>query len=285
MKNQTLTVAAIQMTCGADIAENIENASMRIREAAALGAIYVQTPENTSFMAGSPDKIRALARMEEEDEALKAFCTLAKALSITLHIGSLPVRLSQEAQSKIANRSFIISPDGDILARYDKIHMFDVNLGNGESYHESETYEAGKTATIVSLPLANQTVKLGMGICYDIRFPHLYRTLAQNGAQIITAPAAFTAKTGEAHWHVLLRARAIETGSFMIAAAQGGTHPHGRQTYGHALIISPWGDILAEGGIDPCVICAEIDLAEVEKWRQNIPAINLNQHFEMTRYN
>jgi predicted amidohydrolase len=178
---------------------------------------------------------------------------------------------------KAANRSFVITPDGEIDARYDKIHMFDVDLGNGESYRESRNYSPGEQAVLAHLPWG----LLGLTVCYDLRFPALFRALAEAGATLLAIPAAFTKPTGEAHWHVLMRARAIENGSFVLAAAQGGKHENGRETYGHSLIVDPWGRILAEGGTEPGIVMADIDLAEVSKARGKVPSLQHGRRFEV----
>ena len=203
---------------------------------------------------------------EEADTGLAVFRALAVELRVTLLIGSIAIRAGD---GKCANRSFLIGPDGVIIARYDKIHMFDVQLNAGNIYRESDSFAAGSEAVIADLT----TVTLGMTICYDVRFPDLFRTLAWGGAKIIAVPAAFTRITGEAHWHVLLRSRAIETGCFIIAPAQGGRHEDGRETYGHSLIIDPWGEVLAEGGVDPGVIAAMLDLDKVDEVRGKVPSL------------
>jgi predicted amidohydrolase len=174
------------------------------------------------------------------------------------------------SDTKTANRSFLIGPDGRIAARYDKIHLFDVNLPSGETYRESNTVAPGDDAVVANLPWA----RVGLSVCYDLRFPQLYRTLAKAGAEILTVPSAFTETTGKAHWHVLLRARAIENACFVMAPAQGGEHANGRRTYGHSLIVGPWGDIIAEGGIDPGIVAAELDLGEIAAARGRVPALN-----------
>jgi predicted amidohydrolase len=209
---------------------------------------------------------------EADHAALKAFRALARELRIWLHAGSLSVRVGND---KVANRTYMIDPHGDVAASYDKIHMFDVDLGNGERYAESATFQSGDRAISVDLPWG----RLGLTICYDLRFPHLYRNLAQAGADFLAVPAAFTKVTGEAHWHILLRARAIETGCFVFAPAQTGTHAAGRKTYGHALIINPWGEILADGGTAPGVISARIDPAEVKSARGRVPAYGVEMDF------
>jgi predicted amidohydrolase len=257
-----------------NVAGNIDAAATLVREAKALGADYVQTPEQTSLMELDRKSLFAHIVEEERDPALAAFQELARELKIHLHVGSLAVRVSPE---KAANRSFFIDPNGEIAARYDKIHMFDVNLPNGESYRESNTYRPGETAVVAALPLC----KVGLTICYDVRFPALYRALAEAGAEMITVPAAFTKQTGEVHWHILLRARAIETGCFVLAAAQGGHHENGRDTFGHSIVIDPWGRIVAEAGVEPGVTVADINLGLVAEARQKIPALEHGRRFEV----
>jgi deaminated glutathione amidase len=211
---------------------------------------------------------------EEDDISLKAYRALAKELKIHLHVGSLALRFSPE---KAVNRGFLIGPDGNILACYDKIHMFDIDLPGGESYRESANYQPGESAVISDLPWG----RIGLTICYDLRFPALYRALAEAGASFLTIPSAFTRKTGEAHWHVLLRARAIETGCFVFAAAQAGLHENKRETYGHSLIVAPWGEILAEGGVEPGVFLAKIDPTKVETARKTVPSLQHGRRFSM----
>jgi len=269
---QTLSVALVQMRSGRDIDANVAAIDRLTREAAAKGARYVQTPENSTIM--DEDKARLIATTPAEDQsaALAAFRDLAHDLRIWLHIGSMAVAVDG---GKVANRSLLITPAGDIAARYDKIHMFDVDLAGGESYRESRNIEAGSTAVIAEIPGG----RLGLTICYDLRFPALYRVLAQAGAGMLAVPAAFTRKTGESHWHILLRARAIENGAYVLAAAQGGRHDNGRETYGHSLIIAPNGEILAEAGIDPCVITANINWANVSDFRESIPSLRHDRAF------
>lgn len=256
----------MQLRTGTDIDANIEAASVLIREAAANGADFIATPETTALMELGAKRLFANIVAEQDDRALKAFRALAHELDVHLLIGSLAVRVDED---KAANRSFLLSPAGEVMARYDKIHMFDVDLGNGEVYRESKNYQAGEEAVLASLPWG----PLGLTVCYDLRFPHLYRKLAQAGASVLAVPSAFTQGTGAAHWHVLMRARAIETGCFVIAPAQGGSHENGRETYGHSLIIDPWGGILAEAGVDPCVIMAEIDPSQVVQARAKVPSL------------
>ena len=264
-----LRLACIQMRSGVDVAANIEAASALIRIAADQGAQLIATPEMTSLVDIRPGLARPKIVDEATDPALAAFRALAGQLQVWLLIGSLAVTLDKE--TRLANRSFLIAPNGDVHARYDKIHMFDVEVGDGQNYRESKSYAPGPAAVLAQTPLGH----VGMTICYDIRFAALYRALALAGAQIISCPAAFTETTGKAHWHTLVRARAIETGSFLIAPAQTGQHEDGRRTYGHSLIVSPWGDILAEAAEDePAVITAKIDLSDVDKARRRIPSLN-----------
>ena len=271
-----LRAACIQMRSTTDIAPNIEAASDLIRAAAAGGARFIATPEMTNILDIRPGQARPKIREEADDACVAALADLARDLSITLLIGSLAIGLPDDR--RFANRSYLIGPDGKILARYDKIHMFDVEVGDGQSYRESKAYRAGDRAVLVDAPVG----RVGMTICYDVRFPHLYRALGQAGAELITIPAAFTRVTGAAHWHVLVRARAIETGSFVLAPAQGGAHDDGRETYGHSLIISPWGDVLAEADHDaPGYILADLDVADVAKARARIPALGNDQGFAL----
>ena len=261
----------MRSTC--DVAENISAASALISDAAAKGADFVATPEMTSLLVTKTTDLFDKVRDEKDDEALPAFRSLAAEKKIWLLIGSLPIRLSEE---KVANRSFLISPEGEFASHYDKIHMFDVDLAGGESYRESKNYEPGGEAILARLPWG----RLGLTVCYDIRFPHLYRTLAQAGADFLTVPAAFTRQTGEAHWHTLLKARAIETGCFVLAPAQGGKHECGRDTYGHSLIIAPWGEVIAEADHnEPGVILAEIDTAKIAEARKRVPSLGHDRGF------
>lgn len=263
----TFRAALIQMRSGRDVAKNLADATDLVREAAQKGAQYVQTPEITTLMELDRKRLFEAIRVEEGNPAVSIFSALAKELGIWLHIGSMAVLLKNE---KIANRSFLLGPDGDIHGRFDKIHMFDVELPGGETYRESRNYQAGDTAVLAALPWGT----LGMTVCYDLRFPLLYRALAKGGADFLAIPSAFTRKTGEAHWHVLLRARAIENGCFVLAAAQAGKHENGRETFGHSLIVSPWGDIIAEGdGAQPGVVVANIDSRAVLEARQRIPSL------------
>ena len=264
--------ACVQMRSSDDVAENIRAGSDLIREAAGQGARFIATPENTNLMA--PNAAAKLAKSFDEahDPALPVFSDLAQELKIWLVIGSLAIKVSPD---KTANRSYLFAPDGGIAARYSKIHLFDAALGSGESYRESNTVAGGDEAVLADTPFG----KIGLTVCYDMRFPQLYRMLAQKGAFLFTVPSAFTVPTGEAHWHVLLRARAIENGAFVIAPAQGGAHAGGRKTYGHSLIVSPWGEVLAEAGSDPCVICADIDPGLSTQVREKVPNLQHDRAF------
>jgi deaminated glutathione amidase len=270
----TFKAALIQMRSGLTPAANIDAASRMIVEAKAAGADYVQTPEMTNVLAVDREQLFAVIVEEDKDPSLAAFRELARKHRVTVHVGSLAIKISPE---KAANRSFVITPEGEIDARYDKIHMFDVDLGNGESYRESRNYSPGEQAVLGHLPWG----LLGLTVCYDLRFPALFRALAEAGATLLAIPAAFTKPTGEAHWHVLMRARAIENGSFVLAAAQGGKHENGRETYGHSLIVDPWGRILAEGETEPGIIMADIDLTEVSKARGKVPSLQHGRRFEV----
>ena len=251
---------------------NIAMAESLIREAAAEGADYVLTPEMTSFLDRDVENTLALAERESDDPALARFRGLAEDLRIWLHIGSLAIR----DDLGVVDRGYLIGPDGATVARYDKIHMFDVDLPGGESWRESQLFRPGHEAVVADLPWT----RIGMSICYDLRFPQLYRALAHAGATVLAVPAAFTKQTGQAHWHVLLRARAIETGSFVVAAAQGGRHEDGRETFGHSLVVDPWGRILAEAGDEPGVTLAEIDPSASLAVRAQIPALKHDRDFE-----
>lgn len=268
----TLRAACVQMRTGLDRARNAEDAIALIREAAADGATLVVTPEMTNILDRKTDRLRAAVGPEDSLEEIAAFADLAAGLGIHLVIGSVAV-LAAEEGSHLANRSLLFGPEG-LIARYDKIHLFDVDLPTGERWAESRTFTGGDEAVVADIGPA----RLGLSICYDLRFPHLYRALAGAGAEVLTVPAAFTRPTGEAHWEVLLRARAIETGSFVLAAAQGGTHEDGRATWGHSMIISPWGEILAHADGDaPGVIAADLDLGAVPEMRRRIPALTLER--------
>ena len=266
--------AMIQMRSGVTPAANVEAAVRMIGEAKSAGCDYVQTPEMTNIMEVKRERLFSVIAEEEADASLATFRELARKLGMIVHVGSLALKVSPD---RAVNRSFLIDAKGEIAARYDKIHMFDVDLGNGESYRESRTYRPGEQAVLADLPWG----RLGLTVCYDLRFPALYRALAEAGASLLAIPSAFTQQTGEAHWHVLLRARAIENGSFVFAAAQGGKHENGRETFGHSLIVDPWGRILAEGGSEPGLVMAEIDMGEVAKARARIPSLEHGRRFEI----
>jgi deaminated glutathione amidase len=271
----SFTAAMVQMRTGLLPPANIEQGTKLIREAAAQGADYVLTPEVSNMIQANRQAMFENLAAEEDDLSLKAYRALAAELKIHLHIGSLALRVSPE---RAVNRSFLIAPDGTVLASYDKIHMFDIDLPGGESYRESANYQPGETAVIADLPWG----RIGLTICYDVRFPALYRALAESGASFLTVPSAFTVRTGEAHWHTLLRARAIENGCFVFAAAQAGTHESKRQSYGHSLIIDPWGTILAEGSAtETGVFLARIDPAKVETARKTVPSLQHGRRFSV----
>ena len=269
----SFTAGLVQMTSGRDLDPNIQAATALIREARAQGADFVLTPETTTMMEPRRKLTLEKAAPEAEHAGVAAFAALAEELEIWLLIGSMTVGLDGE---KVANRSFLFDPAGRIAARYDKIHMFDVEIPDGQSYRESSTYRGGSAAVTAGLPWGT----LGLSVCYDLRFPHLYRDLAKAGADFLTVPAAFTEFTGKAHWHVLLRARAIETGCFVLAPAQCGEHAEGRRTYGHSLIVAPWGEVLADGGEAPGVVTAEIDLARIAEARRMVPSLGHDRAYE-----
>jgi predicted amidohydrolase len=265
--------AAIQMRSGTNPERNAADMEKMVREAARLGATYVQTPEMTGAMVREKQARQAIFTSEDKDVTVITARRLAKELGIFLHVGSTGIL---RTDGKIANRALLISPRGETVATYDKIHMFDVDLDNGESWRESAAYEPGTEAVVADLG----GTRFGLAVCYDLRFPQLFRAEALAGADVLTVPAAFTRQTGEAHWHVLLRARAIENGAFVIAAAQGGLHEDGRETYGHSLIVDPWGRVLAEATHDqPGVLVAEIDPAQSPAARAKIPNLKNAREF------
>jgi deaminated glutathione amidase len=270
----TFKAGLIQMRSGLDPAANLTATLALIDEAGRAGADYVLTPEMTNILALKREQLFANIVAEEQDPTLATLREVARKLGIFIHVGSLAIKASPE---KAVNRSFLIDRKGNIEARYDKIHMFDVDLAGGESYRESNNYRAGDLAVLADLPWG----RLGLTVCYDLRFPALYRALAEAGASFLAIPSAFTRQTGEAHWHVLQRARAIENGCFVFAAAQGGKHENGRETYGHSLIVDPWGRILAEGGIEPGVVMAEINPAEIAAARGKVPSLKHGRRFEL----
>jgi predicted amidohydrolase len=274
LKSSTFKVGLVQMRSGLDPQANLTSLISSIDEAKRNGADYVQTPEMTNILALKREQLFANIVAEEHDPTLATMRELAQKLSIYIHIGSLAIKISPD---KAVNRAFVIDRKGEVAARYDKIHMFDVDLAGGESYRESANYRAGDLAVIADLPWG----RLGVTICYDLRFPALYRALAEAGASFLAIPAAFTKQTGEAHWQVLMRARAIENGCYVIAAAQGGQHENGRSTFGHSIVVDPWGKVVAEGGTEPGVIMAEIDPAAVAAARSKVPSLNHGRRFEL----
>ncbi len=265
-----LKVACIQLTSSADLLENIAKVEGMVSRAVVQGAQLITTPENT-FLIEESGKNRVFYT-QNEHPAVKASAEMARKYKVWLLIGSVAIAANNE---KLYNRSLLFNPHGEIVVQYDKIHLFDVDVGDGQTYRESARFMAGDKAVIAETPWG----KLGMTICYDVRFPQLYRALAKAGVGIITVPAAFTQVTGEAHWHVLLRARAIETGCFIIAPAQTGIHAGNRKTYGHSLIIDPWGKVLADGDTDEGIIIADLDLAEVAKTRAKLPSLTHDREF------
>ena len=256
--------ACVQVNSRDVMSDNLARAATYARDAHAAGARLIAFPENVSMMSFGGENVRAAAFPQEEHRELQS----------TLIVGSLHVKVAGE--DRVANRCFVMGPDGNVITSYDKIHMFDVDLANGESYRESKTFRPGDTAKLAETEFG----KIGVSVCYDVRFPHLFRDYAKAGAKILSIPAAFTRTTGQAHWHTLLKVRAIENGCFVIAAAQCGDHPGGRQTFGHSLIIDPWGEVLADGGTDPGFVTAEIDLTRVDEIRRMVPSLQNGQTYK-----
>lgn len=271
----TVFKAACIQTCATrSITENVKTTCALINEAASSGAVYIQTPEMTHLVERSRTSLMAKIKLEADDIGVTAFSHLAAKLGVTLHIGSIAILRDD---GKVANRAFLFGPDGGCLSTYDKIHMFDVDLDNGESWRESNTYEPGLRSPVIDTAIG----RVGLAICYDIRFPELFRQQALAGADILTSPACFTRQTGEAHWRTLMKARAIENGAFMISAAQGGVHDDGRETYGHSIIVDPWGTILSEApGDKPGIIVADIDMSAITKARKSIPVLTHGREFD-----
>ena len=274
-----MRVALVQMTSGDDPARNLKSAVSLVREAASKGAEFVLTPEVTNCVSSSRRHQEDVLRLEAEDQTLRALADEAKSLGIWLLIGSLALKTG-ESDGRFANRSLLINPEGEIKARYDKMHMFDVTLSETESYRESDGYRPGSNPTLTEV----DGIPLGMTVCYDLRFPYLFRHLAHQGAKIITVPAAFAVPTGQAHWEVLLRARAIENGCFILAPAQTGQHlastGKGRSTYGHSLVVAPWGEILLDAGEAAGVYIADLELDQVEQARRKVPALSHDREIE-----
>ena len=267
-----IDVALLQMTAGPVIADNLNAAEGMIRDAAAGGARFILTPENTCHMVFPMQEKLRTTPVEADNPIVKRFSELARELNVTILLGSIAVKV---AANTIQNRSYLFNAKGDIVAKYDKIHLFDVSLPNGELYKESALVQPGGDAVVADAGFA----KIGMTICYDIRFAQLYRMLAKAGASIITVPSAFTVPTGQAHWETLLRARAIETGCYILAPAQTGEHAGGRLTWGHSMVVDPWGAVVAQGGSEVGIITARLDLSAVEKARQSVPSLLHDRDF------
>jgi predicted amidohydrolase len=267
----SIKVACVQNTATRDIQQNIDLVSEQILQARSQGADFIALPETVGLIEPVNENIPEQCFSEEEDPGLTQFKAIASELNVTLLVGSQLIK----EQNQIFNRSFLINTEGQITARYNKLHMFDIELSNGEFYRESDAITAGDTAVLAKSPWC----LIGMSVCYDLRFPALYGELARQGAKILTIPAAFTKTTGKAHWHTLVRARAIETGSFVIAPNQCGHHVDKRHSWGHSLIVDPWGEILADGGDEVGIIMAEIDLIKVDKARSMIPVLTSGRDF------
>ena len=276
MAGQAFRAGLIQLTSGRDVGRNLETAADLIREAAAGGAALVLTPEMTNIL--ETDRVRLMACVHEEagDPAPAFFSRLAAELGIHLLIGSLALKSGAD---RLVNRSLLFAPNGETVFRYDKIHLFDVDLGQGQSFRESRTYRGGERAVVHDLPWG----RFGATICYDLRFPALYRLLSQAGALFISVPSAFTKITGEAHWHVLLRARAIENGAYILAPAQAGRHESGRETFGHSLVVDPWGAVVAERPRDPGVLFATLEPRLAAAARQRIPTLGPDRSWTLAQ--
>ncbi len=270
----TFTAACVQLNSRRDLAENLPTIRDLILQAADKGADFITLPECSGAMEPIAERSRANTPTEDKHAGLPLVSGLARDKRVWILVGSFGIKLPS---GKIANRSYLFDPNGAVVTTYDKIHMFDVELGDGQTYRESATYEPGTCGVVADLPWG----RLGLSICYDVRFAYLYRALAHAGAEFLTVPAAFTQVSGEAHWHVLLRARAIETGCYVIAPAQSGTHAEGRQTYGHSLIVDPWGTVLVDGGVEVGMVTAQIDSAQVAEARRKIPALTHDREVRM----
>lgn len=265
--SDVFTAACVQNTAERDVAPTMATLSDLIRRARDAGGDLIMTPEVCAMLEPRRKLAATKVELEESNAALAMFKDLAKETGAWILVGSMAVKLSDG--DRFANRSFLVTPEGDVTAKYDKIHMFDVDVAEGESYRESRGYRPGDHATLAATPWG----ALGMTVCYDMRFPYLYRELAKAGADFLAAPSAFTVPTGRAHWHVLLRARAIENGCFMFAPAQVGEHAEGRKSYGHSLIVDPWGEVLADGGEEVGFVTAEIDVSKVAEARAKVPSL------------
>jgi len=272
-----IKAACLQISAGREVDPNLQAIGEMARRARDGGASFILTPEVSVMLEPKREPKFAKAEDEANPHAIPFLAELARETGAWLLCGSMAVKLAGE--DRLANRSYLFAPDGGIAARYDKIHMFDVDLAGGESYRESSQFRPGEETVVVETPFA----RVGLTICYDLRFPALYRALAQAGAEILTIPSAFAVATGKAHWHTLLRARAIETGCFVLAPAQTGTHAEGRKTYGHSLIVDPWGDVLADGGEDIGIVTAELDLGRIAEARQMVPSLKHDRPFAAPR--
>jgi Predicted amidohydrolase len=271
-----LKAACVQVNAGTEILPNLQAAGDLVRRARDAGADFIAMPENVSMIVQGRAKVLERVKPEAEHPGVPFFADLARETGAWLLAGSLGILLDE---GRVANRSYLFDGQGRVVATYDKLHMFDVDLKGGESYRESATFRPGDRAVLADTPWGG----MGLTICYDVRFAYLYRALAQAGANIITVPAAFTVPTGRAHWHVLLRARAIETGCFVIAPAQTGTHDQGRQTYGHSLIVAPWGEVLADAGEEVGFVVADLDLDRVEEARRMVPALTHDRSVDIVK--
>ncbi len=271
--NKSFRVGCLQFCADNDLNANLKQAESLTRKTHEDGAELVCLPEYFAAIEADDQTMLKNACVEEKHPALQLFCSLAKELSVWIQLGSLPIRISD---TQVNNRAFLINNSGQVVARYNKIHLFDVTLKNNESYRESEVVLPGVEPVVAETPWG----KLGMSVCYDVRFPHLYRSMAKSGAEFLTIPAAFTQRTGKAHWHVLLRSRAIENGCYVFAAGQNGVRHTGRATYGHSLIIDPWGTILADAGDQTGFIVADVDLGKVREVREMLPSLSHAKEFK-----
>ena len=262
----SLSVALLQMRSGTSASANVETVRQAVATAAGSGVRLLVTPEMTTVLDRRPGYLLAGASAQEDDPSIRAYCDMARQYELDVLIGSMAVKLTPD---RLANRSLLISREGVVMAHYDKIHLFDADLGEGQRYEESTRFSAGQQAVVAH----GTDYVVGMTVCYDMRFPALYRDLALAGAQLITVPSSFTVPTGQAHWHVLLRARAIETGSFVLAAAQGGVHESGRATYGHSVVINPWGEVVAERADGTGLLIATLDLNQITQARKRVPSL------------
>ena len=261
-----LSVALLQMRSGTSASANVETVRQAVATAAGSGVRLLVTPEMTTVLDRRPGYLLAGASAQEDDPSVRAYCDMARQYQLDLLIGSMAVKV---APDRLANRSLLISREGVVAAQYDKIHLFDADLGEGQRYEESARFHAGQQAVVAH----GTDYVVGMTVCYDMRFPALYRDLALAGAQLITVPSSFTVPTGQAHWHVLLRARAIETGCFILAPAQHGVHEDGRETYGHSVVINPWGEVVAERAVGEGLLMATLDLNQITQARKRVPSL------------